>query len=106
MDNQTVTACEKCKALIFYDQDAPEPKLCPVCQKREKKVIGVWGISNVASLNVWEINDEAVLVGVNDDEPEWCEIKYQDFEDEEDIVSGIDFRNGFWRLDECMRVNN
>lgn len=72
-----------------------------------KKVIAVWGISNVASLNVWEMNaDEAMLIGVNDDEPEWVEIEHRaDEEDPEgDFVAGVEFHGSFWRLDQCMRI--
>jgi RNA polymerase subunit RPABC4/transcription elongation factor Spt4 len=37
MDNSTATACKKCHAIIFYDQDASEPELCPVCEKKERE---------------------------------------------------------------------
>lgn len=75
----------------------------------EKQVIAVWGISNVASLNVWEMeSDERILVGINDDKPEWCEIEWRidpESDDEfNDGMSGIDFHGTFWRLDECMRI--
>jgi hypothetical protein len=88
----------------------------------DKKVIAVWGMTNTSSVNVWEMSqgNDGMLVGINDDEPEWCEIEYKllseideiapedivlDDEGFEDSVACIRF-NGMWlRLDECMKVN-
>lgn len=73
-----------------------------------KKPIAVWVISNTASLNVWEHDENAdsLLVGVNNDEPEWVKIDHQVDPDSEefDTVTFIDFHGTVWRLDECMRV--
>ncbi|OME54009.1 hypothetical protein BSK59_15625 [Paenibacillus odorifer] len=76
---------------------------------KEKQVIACWGISNVASLNVWEMqSDESMLVGINDDEPEWIEIEWRidpESDDEENnSMAGIDYHGSFYRLDDCMRV--
>jgi hypothetical protein len=74
-----------------------------------REVIACWGISNVASLNVWEMrSDEAMLVGINDDEPEWCEIEFipneESLSDDYETVNVINFHGNIYRLDECMRV--
>jgi hypothetical protein len=76
-------------------------------EPEEKQVIASWVIANTASLNVWDMkSDEAMFVGINDDEPEWFEIEYRF--DEENIddghVAGIDFHGTFYRLDHCMRA--
>ena len=41
-------------------------------------MIGVYVLCNVASLNIYEIDytEDKVLVGLNDQEPEWCPIDY------------------------------
>lgn len=38
------------------------------------KVIASYGICNTASLNIYAINDEKVLVGMNNDKPRWLKI--------------------------------
>ena len=73
------------------------------------QVIACWGICNTASLNVYEIEyglNDRMLVGINDDEPEWFPIEYRMAEEYELdwSVPGIDFHGSFYRLDECMRV--
>lgn len=63
-----------------------------------RKVIASWGICNTASLNVYEVNDDHVLVGINNNEPELVDIEY-DPEGRPYIDWG-----GEYYLDECMRI--
>jgi hypothetical protein len=68
-----------------------------------KKPIAGWVISNTGSLLVWDMhNDESMLVGINDDTPEWCEIQHA-IDGDEEVYSYIDFHGSEWRLDGCMR---
>lgn len=78
-----------------------------------KLPIAAWVLCNTASLNVWEFSNcnEGMLVGVNNDVPEWCEIEYMspeeidaDLLEENSLIACIRF-NGTWnRLDECIKL--
>jgi len=35
-------------------------------------------LCNTASVNIWKIEDNRVLAGINSDTPEWCELKTYD----------------------------
>lgn len=45
-----------------------------------KKVIAVYGLTNSASVNIYEINHDTneVLAGINNEKPKWYEIDYND----------------------------
>ena len=73
--------------------------------------IASWGICNTASLNVFEFSksNDAMLVAINDEKPEWCEIDSfvdEDWEDkgcEDELNLGIDYHGTTYFTDECMR---
>jgi hypothetical protein len=71
-------------------------------ENAERKVIGGWVISNVSSLNVYEMShsNDGMLVGINGLEPEWVEIQYTL---DEEARAYIEYRESQWHLDECMR---
>ena len=50
-----------------------------------KKPIGVYGLTNTASVLVYDINDEQVLAGINDEKPLWRDllIRTDDMESDE-----------------------
>lgn len=64
-------------------------------------VIAAYCLCNTASVNIYDIDytEDKVLAGINDQEPEWCQIDYND--EDEDI-----FRLGELEvpLNQCMRV--
>lgn len=65
---------------------------------KDREVIASWGICNTASLNVYEIEEDVLLVGINNNRPEKREIQY-DLEGRPYIDWG-----GEYYLDECMRI--
>lgn len=69
----------------------------------ERNVIAVWGICNTASLNVYEVDEgEAMLVGINDSEPEWVKIKLATPDNQ--YYYYIMYGDVEYKLNECMRV--
>lgn len=65
------------------------------------KIIASYGLCNTASVNVYDVRygiEDEVLAGINDQEPEWCQIDYN----EDECV----FRLGELEvpLNECIRV--
>lgn len=66
----------------------------------ELKVIGFWVICNTASLNVYGIEDEKMLVGINDNKPRWHKIYTNSKR------SFIKFGGATWDLSECIRIYN
>jgi hypothetical protein len=45
----------------------------------KREVIAAIGLTNTASVNIYEINhgiDDEVLAGINNEEPEWCTVEY------------------------------
>ena len=62
-------------------------------------VIACWEICNTASLNVYSINEEEVVAGINNQEPETFEVLTDD-----DGEFYIDFHGSHYYLNECMRV--
>jgi len=74
----------------------------------ERKVIASYCLCNTASINIYEIDysiETMVLVGYNDDEPEWVEahMRYEDDNDTEGTY-GFMFMDMFIPFNECMRV--
>lgn len=70
----------------------------------ELKVVGSWGISNVASLNVFKIEDDKILVAVNDLKPDWYEIRNWDVDDLYNGENYIVFGGEPYYLSECISV--
>lgn len=64
--------------------------------------IGSYCLSNTASVNVYQIDyhEDEVLVGINNDKPEWCKIV--DFEQTNEL--GFMFGKLFVPFSEVMRV--
>ncbi len=74
----------------------------------ERKVIASYCLCNTVSVNIYEIDysiETMVLVGYNDDEPEWVEahMRYEDDDDTEGTY-GFIFNDMFIPFSECMRV--
>lgn len=74
----------------------------------ERKVIASYCLCNTVSVNIYEIDysiETMVLVGYNDDEPEWVEahMRYEDDDDTEGTY-GFMFNDMFIPFNECMRV--
>lgn len=66
-------------------------------------VIGSWSISNVASMNLYEVAhgiNDSVLIGLNNITPTWYDIKT-----DADGRSYVRKGTTKYYLDECMRVN-
>ena len=63
-----------------------------------REVIASWGICNTASLNVYDIGEDDLLVGINNNRPERKEIEY-----DQEGEPYIDF-GGHYYLNECMRI--
>ncbi|PAE24061.1 hypothetical protein [Bacillus sp. 7894-2] len=82
----------------------------------KRKPIAYIGLTNVASVQIYDLNGgDAVLAGINDHEPEWCEVYYaidennndEFFEDSDEPVHEPRFKLGELELSlsEAMRVN-
>ena len=63
------------------------------------KVIAVIGITNVASMNIYDISDEEVLAGINNEKPR----KYKLYVNTKGYY--FNFRGRRFYLEEAMRVN-
>lgn len=55
-----------------------------------ENVVAVYSLTNTASINIYEIDnsiDERVLVGINNEDPEWCivyhSVEHDDVDEEE-----------------------
>jgi len=93
--------CNECSNVLLDDV------ICSDCGGNdfgELDVLGCWGISNTASLNVFRIdsNNDRVLVGINDFTPKWIEIEF--IEDSSELRSGIRWGDSVFFMDECIRV--
>lgn len=74
-----------------------------------REVIGSYCICNTASINVYEFDiggvDERVLVGINDEEPEWVDIVGVFDNDNDEYIQGFNFKGfGFIPFCEVVRV--
>jgi hypothetical protein len=68
-----------------------------------EQVIGVWGISNNASLNIYKIEygiDDQMLIGINDETPFWTPIIWNEEQGEQGIMYGEIFH----AINDSMRV--
>lgn len=63
------------------------------------KVIAVIGITNVASMNIYDISDEGVLAGINNATPR----QYKVYVNTKGYY--FNFRGRRFYLDQAMRVN-
>lgn len=63
-----------------------------------KDVIAVIGLSNVASINIYDITDESILAGINKDKPR----KYKLYINSKGYY--FNFRGTRYYLDQAMRV--
>lgn len=73
----------------------------------ERKVIASYCLCNTASINIYDIDyaiQTMILVGINDQEPEWVEETTHYEDDEDEGTSGFFFNSMFIPLNECMRV--
>lgn len=65
----------------------------------DKKVLAVASKTNVYGLAIYEMTSDEVLVGVNDEEPSWVELQFDD--------QGLPYIDcyGVTYLDEFIKVN-
>lgn len=70
-----------------------------------RDVIGIYGLCNTGSVLVYKIDygGDRVLAGINDSEPEWCEIKDEYVEDHEELETGFVLGQLFIPFSEVMR---
>ena len=70
-----------------------------------RKPIGVYGLSNTGGLAVYEFDtvDDRVLVGLNDQEPEWCDLSYEENDDGQ-MMDGFRYGELFVPIDDVMSV--
>lgn len=70
-----------------------------------RKPIGVYGLTNTCGLAVYEFDhvEDRVLVGVNDQEPEWYDMTFEENE-VGTILEGFKYGELFVPFDEVMRV--
>ena len=71
--------------------------------KTDKKVIAAWGISNTASLNVYDVEygiNDRMLCGINDNTPRYYKVYYTAKGD-----AYIIYHRVRYHLNECMRYN-
>jgi hypothetical protein len=102
--------CSYCDKV--FEKKEVDLRSCPECGHALEKltVIASWGICNTASLNVFKIvdaSDTKMLVAINDHKPEWCTVEHTvdpERDEEEDLVSAIQFHGDYYFLDECMKV--
>lgn len=115
---------------LYCEEDiiltVPESKLKDAKKRMQKKyseevevleVIASWGICNTASLNVYKVEEERMLVGINYTKPEWIAIDNFYVEGDNDLYdhtldnqenkykAGIKLGECVYFLDECTRVN-
>lgn len=73
----------------------------------ERKVIASCGISNTASMNIYEIIhgiDDSVIAGINDSEPEEYTLLHDVDDETENIRSYFEYGEFVFYLDEFIRV--
>lgn len=69
------------------------------------KVIASYCLSNTASINVYDLDDESVFASLNDQDPLICPIGYEDDPDDpESTRVGFYFGEMFVPFNEVMRV--
>ncbi len=69
---------------------------------KTRRVIASWGLTNVASLNVYEFRysiEDTMLVGINDQEPEEVVVEFNHYG-----RAYIVFGGEKYYLDECIRL--
>ena len=68
-----------------------------------RRPIAVYGLSNTGGLAVYEIDtvEDRILVGLNDQEPEWYDLVYEPIEGE---AEGFRYGELFIPVTELMRV--
>lgn len=72
----------------------------------KRKPIAYIGLTNVASVQIYDLNGgDAVLAGISDHEPEWCEVYYKDDEESDDVYTMFKLGELELSLDDAMRVN-
>jgi hypothetical protein len=108
--------CPKCNTIVHKDSLHHEDEYGDECPNTvtftKLEVIAYWGICNTASLNVFAFSEsnDAMLVAINDNKPEWYEIdsfEDEDWKDKEldDILNpGIQYSKTVYFLDECMKI--
>jgi hypothetical protein len=64
------------------------------------KVIASEGISNVASMNIYEMNEDSVLVGLNNEKPERLELGTN-----EEGEAFFEYGDMNWYLNNFLRTN-
>lgn len=102
------------------EEEEEETMRKPITNNPYRYPVGYWTCTNTSSVNVWEFSpcNDGILVGINDDEPEWCEIQYKtlnEIEDvsemeiddniEDELIACIRFNGTWFRLDECMKIS-
>lgn len=55
----------------------------------QKELLGVCPLCNTASVNVYEVNEDYVLAGINDAEPEECELLWDRLNEETDEEEAV-----------------
>jgi len=75
-------------------------------QENEKlEVIGSACICNTASMNIYKLENDYVIAGINNFKPEICEVEYSySYEEEEDQAYFITKKGSDYYLNEFMRV--
>lgn len=68
----------------------------------KREVIGVCPLCNTASVNVYEVNEDYVLAGINDEDPEECEVLWD--RDNEAVIPYFKLGQLEIGLNEVMRV--
>lgn len=72
----------------------------------KRKPIAYIGLTNVASVQIYDLNGgDAVLAGINDEAPEWCEVYYEDDEESDDVYTMFKLGELELSLDDAMRIN-
>ena len=54
----------------------------------DRKVIGVYPISNCGEVRVYEVNNDGIVAGLNDDPPELCQLDFV-VDDDDEIIAGF-----------------
>lgn len=72
-----------------------------------KKVIGSYPICNIASLNVYEIDDanDRALISLNDMSPRWYKIREAYDADTGEYEMGFNYGGDFISFSDVMRVD-
>lgn len=68
-------------------------------ERSEMKVVAVYTLTNCGGLAIYDANSEGVLVGYNEDKPNWVAVDY-----DEDGRGRFDWCGCKIYLDECVRV--